>query len=88
VVVPGAGVEIPARGLRLASDRSHTATLGALEEHVLQHVRDPGPAVGLVEEPRFHVGHHGNYRGGTIGLDQESETVGKDFPDDAVCPTA
>ena len=77
VIVAGAGVEVAAGGLGVPGDLPRPAARRALEEHVLQHVRDPGPAVRFVEEPGLHVGHHGGHGGGAVALDQEREAVGQ-----------
>ena len=64
----------------------HAAPRRSLEEHVLQHVGDAGPAVRLVEEPRLDVGHHRNDRRGMVRLDQQGEAVGEDFADNVFGP--
>jgi hypothetical protein len=70
VIVAGAGVEIAARALGLTGDGPDAAARGALEEHVLEHVGDAQPAVGLVEEARLHVGHHRHHRRRAVLLHQ------------------
>jgi hypothetical protein len=55
---------------------------------VLQHMRDAGPPVWFIEEPSLDVGHHGNDRRRVVGLNQESQAVGEDFADNALCPKA
>jgi hypothetical protein len=46
---------------------------------VLEDVGDTGPALGLVEEPRFDVGDDRDDGGRFIGLNQEGQTVGKEL---------
>jgi hypothetical protein len=86
VVVRGAGVEVAARALGLPRDGSHPAARGALEEHVLEDVGDAGPAVGLVEEPRPHVGDDRHHRRGVIGLHQQGQAVVQDLLSDTGGP--
>jgi hypothetical protein len=43
---------IPAACLRLARQVARAPASRSLEEHVLQHMRDPHPLVGLVSNPR------------------------------------
>ena len=82
VVVAGTRVEVPARGLGLPRDLSRPAGRRSLEEHVLEHVRDPHPAIGLVEETGFHMRDNRRDRRGAVALHQQRETVGEDFPPD------
>ena len=58
----------------------------ALEEHVLEHVGDAGPAVRLVEETRLHVSDHRNHRRGVVRLHQQGEAVREDLADNALGP--
>src|SRR5262245_48190769 len=60
LLVAGPGVDVAARRLDLVGDRAHAALLGALEEHVLEHVRGADLAFALVGgagvDPRLHGG--------------------------------
>ena len=86
VVVAGSGIEIAAGRLGLARDLPHAAARRSLEVHVLQNVRDPLPAIGLVEEAGFDMGDDGDSGRGIVPLDQEGEPVGKHFPPDTRGP--
>ena len=86
MVVTGTGVEIPTRALGLPGNGTDPPALGALEEHVLQDVGDPDPAVGLVEESRLDLGHHGHDGCGAVLLDQERQPVGQDVAADTRGP--
>ena len=55
VIVDRVRVEIAAIGFRLARDLPHTARRRPLEEHVLEHVRDPDDVIRLVEVSGFHM---------------------------------
>ena len=80
LVVDRAGVEIAARRLRRARDLAHAARGRALEEHVLQHVRDAEDVVRLVEVAGAHVRddrHDGRAR---VAADECGEAVGELYP--------
>jgi hypothetical protein len=75
VIVAGSCVEVPTSGFGLPRDFSHAAALGALEEHVLENVGNPAPAIRLVEESRLDVSNDRNYRSRVVCLNQEREPV-------------
>ena len=69
-------IEIATVRLRLAGDLPHTTRRRALEEHVLQHVRDADHVVGFVEVPHLHVGDDGDHRCRRIATYEQRQTVG------------
>ena len=75
VIVARAGIEVAARRLGLPRDLAHPAARRPLEEHVLEHVGDPDPAVRLVEEAGLHMGDHRDGRCRRLVLREEGEPV-------------
>ncbi len=78
----GVGVDAPAGALDLAGDLAHAAALGALEEHVLVEVGEPGLVGALVR--RAHVRPDLQLDDGReVGFAQQHrEPVGKHFTAD------
>jgi hypothetical protein len=86
VVVGRAGVQVAAGGLGLPRNGAHPAPRRALEEHVLEHVRDSAPPVRLVEESGLDVSNHRHRGGRGLLLHQERESVGQHLPPDIPGP--
>jgi hypothetical protein len=86
MVVARAGIEIAAGCLGLPGDCAHAPPGRALEEHVLQHVRDADPMVRLVEETRLHMSDDRHNWCGMIRLNQKREAVREDFAVDIFGP--
>ena len=72
-------VEIAAVGLRFTRDLPHAARCRALEEHVLQHVRNADLVVGFVEVADLYVRHDGHHRRRRIATHEQGQAIGQDF---------
>jgi hypothetical protein len=83
VIVDRGRVEIAAHRLRLARDLADGAARRALEEHVLEDVRDAHDVVRLVEVAGAHVGHDRDDRRRRISAHEHGEPVGQNGPANA-----
>ena len=77
VIVDRVRVEITAVRLRFAGDLPDAARRRALEEHVLQHVRDTDHVVRFVEIADLHVGDDGHHWCRRIATHEQREAVGQ-----------
>jgi hypothetical protein len=86
MIVAGTGIEVPPSRFGLSGDGADTPPCGPLEEHVLQHVRDPGPPIRLVEKASLDVRDHSYHWCGMIRLDQQRQTIGENLAVDSCGP--
>ena len=75
----GVGVDVAAGFLHRAGDFVGAAFLGALEDHVLEEVREPAAQPGvLVDAARLDPDLDAGHGGGVVGFDEDGEAVGED----------
>ena len=74
-IVACPGVDLAARALDLAGDLAHPALLGALEEHVLEHVCDAGQFRWLVGGADLDPCLKGNDRRGVIFFEDYLQAI-------------
>jgi hypothetical protein len=77
VVVDRVRVQVAAGGLGGLRDLADPSLLRALEEHVLEYMRDAHHIVGLVEVARLDVGDDGDDRRGVVTPDDDRQPVGQ-----------
>ena len=81
------GVDVAAVRLDRRRDVASRAPLGALEQHVLEVMREPGAEVAaFVRAPGFHPHLHRRERGGAIGFQNQREAVRENGALDRLAP--